>query len=134
MDLANAERPNLDAWLAWALESGTADSGIRLLVLTEMYWNTTDPVGGRERLDRLLSAAGQAGMSLDPGLLARAYRFRGSTLDLTGQYDLSEPDFLRSLELFRTAGEEDQLGHVVALIANSALHQGVIELAIPLAA
>jgi len=133
MDVANAERPNLDAGLAWALESGHADSGIRLLVLTEMYWNTTDPVGGRERLDRLLSGVGQAGKAVDPGLLARAYRFHGSTLDLTGQYDLSEPDFVRSLELFRTAGEEDQIGHVIALIANSALHQGDIERAIPLA-
>jgi predicted ATPase/class 3 adenylate cyclase len=133
MDLANAERPNLDAGLAWALASGQADSGIRLLVLTEMYWNTNDPVGGRERLDRLLSEVGQAGKSMDPGLLARAYRFRGSTLDLTGQYELSEPDFVRSRELFRSAGEEDQIGHVVALIANSALHQGDIERAIPLA-
>jgi predicted ATPase/class 3 adenylate cyclase len=132
-DVANAERPNLDAALAWSLESGHADSGIRLLVLTEMYWNTTDPVGGRERLDRLLSEAGQPGRSQDPGLLARAYRFRGSTLDLTGQYELSEPDFVRSLELFRIAGEDDQIGHVVALIANSALHQGDIERAIPLA-
>jgi len=133
MDLANAERPNLDAGLAWALESGHADSGIRLLVLSEMYWNTTDPVGGRERLDRFLSEAGQSGTTLDPGLLARAYRFRGSTLDLIGRYDQSEPDFVRSLELFRTAGEEDQVGHGVALIANSALHQGDIERAIPLA-
>jgi predicted ATPase/class 3 adenylate cyclase len=133
MDLANAERPNLDVGLASAIESGHADWGIRLLVLTEMYWNTTDPVGGRERLDRFLSQAGQAGKSLDPGLLARAYRFRGSTLDLTGQFEQSEPDFVRSLELFRAAGEDDQIGQVTALISNSALHQGDIDRAIPLA-
>jgi predicted ATPase len=133
MNLANAERPNLDVGLAWAGESGHADSGIRLLVLTEMYWNTTDPAGGRERLDRLLAEAGEDGKPLDMVLEARAHRFRGATLDLTDRFDLSEPEYARSLELFRAAGEEDQTGHVIALIGNSALHQGHIERAIDLA-
>ncbi|TMC84192.1 MAG: adenylate/guanylate cyclase domain-containing protein [Chloroflexi bacterium] len=133
MNLANAERPNLDVGLAWAGESGHADSGIRLLVLTEMYWNTTDPAGGRERLDRLLAEAGEAGKPLDLGLQARAYRFRGATFDLTDRFDLSEPEYARSLEMFRAAREEDQTGHLIALIGNSALRQGHIERAIDLA-
>lgn len=133
MELAGAERPNLDLGLAWAAESGHAALGILLLVLTEMYWNTTDPIGGRDRLDRLLAAASEGGQALEPGLLARALRFRGATLDLTGRYDLSEPEFKRSLEMFRAAGEEDQIGHVIGLIGNSALGQGHIERAIPLA-
>jgi len=133
MNLANAERPNLDVVLAWAGESGHADSGIRLLVLTEMYWNTTDPAGGRERLDRLLAEAGEAGKPLDLGLEARAYRFRGATFDLTDRFDLSEPEYVRSLEMFRAAGEEDRTGHLIALIGNSALRQGHIERAIDLA-
>jgi predicted ATPase len=133
MNLANAERPNLDVGLAWAGESGHADSGIRLLVLTEMYWNTTDPAGGRERLDRLLAEADASGKPLDMVLEARAHRFRGATLDLTDRFDLAEPEYARSLELFRAAGEDDQTGHVIALIGNSALHQGHIERAIDLA-
>jgi predicted ATPase len=133
MNLANAERPNLDVGLAWAGESGHADSGVRLLVLTEMYWNTTDPAAGRERLDGLLAEAGRAGKPLDLGLQARAYRFRGATFDLTDRFDLSEPEFARSLEMFRAAGEEDQTGHLIALIGNSALRQGRIERAIDLA-
>ena len=133
MNLANAERPNLDVGLAWAGESGHADSGIRLLVLTEMYWNTTDPTGGRERLDRFLTQAGEAGKPLDLGLQARAYRFRGATLDLTDRFDLSEAEYTRALKMFRAAGEEDQTGHLIALIGNSALRQGHIERAIDLA-
>jgi predicted ATPase/class 3 adenylate cyclase len=133
MDLANAERPNLDLGLTWAGESGHAESGIRLLVLTEMYWNTTDPVGGRERLDSLLAEAGEAEKPLDSGLQARAYRFRGATLDLTDRFDLSEPEYARSLEMFRAAGEVDQTGHLIALIGNSALRQGHIDRAIDLA-
>ncbi|HEX2645684.1 MAG TPA: tetratricopeptide repeat protein, partial [Candidatus Dormibacteraeota bacterium] len=80
-----------------------------------------------------LPAASEGRKALDPGLVARALRFRGATLDLTGRFDLSEPEYARCLEMFQAAGEEDQIGHVIGLIGNSALHQGHIERAIALA-
>ena len=133
MDLANAERPNMDAALAWAAVSGSAEKALRLLLLTEMYWITTDPVGCRERLDGLMAKVTETNGSLNLGLHARVLRLRGATLDLTNTYDLSELEFARAIELFRAAGENDQIGPLMARIANCALRQGDVERAIPLA-
>jgi tetratricopeptide (TPR) repeat protein len=133
MGLANAERPNMDAALTWAVVSGSAEKALRLLVSTEMYWITTDPVGCRERLDGLMAKVRETSESLDLGLHARVVRLRGAALDLTNRYDQSEPEYARAIELFRTAGEDDQIGSLLARIANCALRQGDVERAIPLA-
>src|SRR6266566_2022155 len=64
IDLAAVEHPNIDVALSWAGESGHAQMGIRLLLLTEMYWITTDPDGGRARLERLLAKISETGEPL----------------------------------------------------------------------
>jgi len=130
MELAHAERPNLDVALAWAQESGHGQNGLRLLLLTEMYWITNDPVAGLERLDALLANAGET-VELD--LKARALRFRAASFDLTGRDELSEPEYRRSLDIFRAAGEEDQIAPITSRIANSVLRQGDVDRAIVLA-
>jgi predicted ATPase/class 3 adenylate cyclase len=129
MDLAQAERPNVDVALAWAGESGHAKTGLRLLLLTEMYWITNDPVGGRQRLDTLLANASE---TVEMGLRARALRFRAASFDLTGRYDLSEAEYSRSLEAFRAGREEAEIARMTSRIANSALRQGDVDRAIQL--
>jgi len=133
IDLATVEQPNIDVALSWGGESGHAQAGIRLLLLTQMYWVANDPVGGLERLERLMAKAAEIGEPLEPGVHARALRFRATQLDMTNRYDLSEPEYVRSLELFRAANEEKYIGPVTARIANTALRQGDVERAVALA-
>jgi len=102
-------------------------------LLTEMYWVANDPVGGLERLERLMARAVESGESIEPGVHARALRFRATMLDLTNRFDLSEPLYMRCLELFQAANDKEQVGHMTARIANCALHQGDVERAVTLA-
>ncbi len=134
MKLATVERPNMDVALTWAGESDHAQPGIRLLLLTEMYWVANDPVGGLEWLEKLMARAAEIGEPLDPGIHARAHRFRATVLDLTNRYDLSEPEYALAIELFQAANEKEEIGHLTARIANSALRQGDVDRAVPLAA
>ena len=133
MNLAAVEQPNLDVALTWAAESGHTQPGIRLLLLTEMYWVANDPVGGIERMERLTDRAAEMGEPIEPGVRARALRFRATQLDLTNRFDLSESLYMRCLELFQAANDKEQVGHMTARIANCALHQGDVERAVTLA-
>ena len=131
MELAQEERPNIDVALQWATDAGEAESGLRLLWMLEMYWATNDPVGGRERVSALLAAGGE---HLDPASYARALRFRGATYDLMGETALSEPEYERAIEVFRSVGDEDQVEHLRVRIASAALNQGDLDRAVRIAA
>jgi predicted ATPase len=130
MELAQEERPNLDVAVRWALEAGEADAGLRLMWMLEMYWMTNDPFAGRERVDALLSAAGD---SVDPAALARALRFRGASFDFTHESELAEPEYQRAMEVFQAAGEELEATHIRHRLAFTALHHGDLERAKQLA-
>jgi predicted ATPase len=133
MDLAIVEQPNIDVALDWAVESGYSQMGIRLLLLTEMYWIANDPGGGRERLERLLAKVAETGEPLEPGVHARALRARAAALDLASRYDLAEPEYVHAVELFHAAHEPEQVGHLKARIGNCALRQGDVKRALALA-
>ncbi len=133
MSLATIELPNIEVALSHAGESGDPLTGIKLLLATEMYWVANDPAGGHERLEALLRKLAGGAQSLDPGVEARALRFRATMLDMTGRYDLSEPQYVKALELFRTAGEEEHVAHLGARIGNCALRLGDVDRAIALA-
>ena len=120
MELAQQERSNVDAALAWATQAGEAVSGLRLLELLEMYWGTNDPVAGRARLDALLAVADE----IDPATHARALRFRGATLDMTNRNDLAEPEYERAIGLLRSVGDEAEATHLTLRIAHAAVRQG----------
>jgi predicted ATPase len=124
MELAQEERPNVDVALAWAVEAGEADDGLRLLWMLEMYWATNDPFGGRERVDALLAAGGE---TIDPAAHARALRFRGATYDFTQEAALAEQDYRRAAEAFRSVGDEVEAGHIGHRLAFSAMHKGDLE-------
>ena len=133
MHLAAVEQPNVDVALSWAMESGHAQAGIRLLLLTEMYWVASDPAGGRERLEALLARAAETDEPLEPGVHARALRARAAALDLAGRYDLAEKHYEQALEFFRMGGEQELVAHLAARIGNCALRNGDVERAVALA-
>src|SRR5207237_1186010 len=72
MNLASIEQPNIDVALTSASESSHVQPGIRLILLTEMYWVANDPVGGLERLERLMAKAAEIHEPMEPGIEARA--------------------------------------------------------------
>jgi predicted ATPase len=124
MDLARAERPNVDAALDWSTENGQVEKGIRLMSTLELYWATNDPLGGRERVDTLLAEAGD---DLDRRARASALGIRGSTHDMTGDPSLSEPDYQSAMEVFRSLGDEEEADHLLLRIAMAARHGGDLE-------
>jgi predicted ATPase len=124
MEVAKEERPNVDVALAWATETGNARAGLRLLEVSELYWDTNDPVVGIERLDGLLALGGEA---LGPEVLAKAHRFRGASFDMTGRHDRSELEYLRARELALAAGDAAEAAHLTQRIAMAIVQQGDFE-------
>jgi predicted ATPase/class 3 adenylate cyclase len=131
VELAQAERANVDVALAWATEAGEVNAGLALMRLLERYWATNDPAGGRERVDRLLEAEGAD--DIEPRVLGDALRVRGATLDMTGRTDLSVPVYERATEIFGSLGDEAEVAHLKHRIAIAALEQDDVERAIQLA-
>jgi predicted ATPase len=123
MDLAQAERANVDAALLWASGSEPL-AGLRLLERMEMYWFTNDPIRAREHVDALLAVAGA---DLEPARHARALRLRGATWEFVGRNDLAEQEYARAIELLESVGDESEAGHVTLRIASDAVAQGDIE-------
>jgi predicted ATPase/class 3 adenylate cyclase len=129
MDLARAERPNVDAALDWSIENGQVETGIMLMSTLELYWATNDPLGGRERVNALLAAGGDA---LDLRSRGNALRIRGSTYDMTGDPALAEPHYERAREAFQSLGDEEEADHLLLRIALAARHGGDLARAAPL--
>src|SRR5581483_2225341 len=123
MDLAQAERANVDAALHWATAADPV-AGLRLLELEEMYWFTNDPVRAREHVDALVEAAGP---HLDPRRSAGATRLRGATFDFIARSDLAEWEYVQASELLRSIGDEDEAAHLTLRIASCALRQGEVD-------
>jgi predicted ATPase len=123
MDLARAERPNVDAALSWAMGSNPL-RGLHLLERMEMYWFTNDPIRAREHVDAMLAAAGT---TLEPARHARALRLRGATWEFVGRSDLAEQEYARAIELLESVGDEAEAGHLKLRIASDAIAQGDVE-------
>ena len=120
-DIARAqdERANIDAALDWAATASETPPALSLVLLLELYWATNDPVGGRERIDRLLAAAGD---DIDPRALANALRVHGASYDMTERTDLAAQEYERAIEIFRSLGDEAEAAHIMHRIASGALH------------
>ena len=123
MDLAQAERANVDVALRWATVSDPL-GGLGLLQRMEMYWFTNDPIRAREHVDALLAVSGA---DLEPARHARALRLRGATWEFVGRTDLAELEYARAIELLEAVGDEPEVGHLTLRIATDAVVQGDIE-------
>jgi predicted ATPase/class 3 adenylate cyclase len=130
MELALAERPNVDAALDWATTHGAAEAGLELMSTLELYWATNDPLGARSRIEALLAVAGE---DLDRRVYAHALRIRGGSYDMVGDPAGAEPYFEQAMEVFRELGDEEEADHLLVRIANDARHAGDIERAARLA-
>jgi predicted ATPase len=124
MELALAERPNVDVALDWTIARGGAEAGLALMSTLELYWATNDPLGARSRLDALFDLAGE---DLDRRVYARARRVRASTYDMTGQSPLAEPDYQRALDAFRELADEEEADHLLIRIAIAARYSADFE-------
>lgn len=129
-DIAQAERPNLEVALAWAAVSGHAADGLSLMVATEMYWITNDPVAGRGLLDRIVTSAGE---SLDLVSRGNAFRFRAASFDLINQFELGEPEYLQALAAYEAAGDTKHVAQMKSRHAFSLVRQGRVDHAIAMA-
>jgi predicted ATPase len=124
IEIAQAERPNVDVALAWAEAAGEINSALRLMWFLEMYWNTNDPVRGGELVDSLLA---RARGNVDPALRARALRTRGGMFDMTARHDLAQREYELARHAFRDLGDEEEAAHITNRLAMSALQQGEVD-------
>ena len=123
MDLAEAERTNVDAALLWSTGHEPL-LGLLLLERMEMYWFTNDPIRAREHVDALLAAAGPR---LDPAREGRALRLRGATWEFVGRNDLAEQEYTHAIELLESVGDAAEVGHLTLRVASDAIAQGDVE-------
>lgn len=129
-EIAQAERPNLDVALAWAAASGHAAEGLGLLMQTEMYWITNDPVAGLDRLERVVESATD---NPAPQLKGHISRFRAAALDLQNHFDLSEPHYREALTAYEVANDAEHVAQMKSRLANSLVRQGRTEQGVKIA-
>jgi predicted ATPase/class 3 adenylate cyclase len=101
VSFALAEREDLRAALDWA-EQNDATLGLELAVELQGFWNAASPKEGFERIQRLLTRAGD----IPTQLRARALRGQGGAADLAGHDELAEQLTKESLELYRHVGDD----------------------------
>jgi predicted ATPase len=99
--LIEPEEANVRAALEWAHEHDV-EMGLRIAVALENFWVTRDP----SEADRWLGALLDRADSIDLVIHARAMRDHGSMAHILGDFDGAEERYLRSLELFESAGHE----------------------------
>ena len=124
IELAQAERPNIDVALAQALERGEIAAGLALVSQLESTGATNDPLGGRSESTGCLRrpATGSSATSSPTAL-----RIRGSTYDMTGETDRSVREFERAAEIFRSVGDDEEADHLLHRVAAPALHEGDVD-------
>ena len=130
-ELVAGEHANIDVAVAWALEAGEIELGLRLLWLLEIMLSSHDPLTLHRWIAALLARAPDG---LDTALRALAVRGLGSAYDMSGRSDLAEREYERARALFLEIGDDDSAAHLTNRIAVSALQQGDIERAGRLAA
>jgi predicted ATPase/class 3 adenylate cyclase len=107
--LVAREIDGIRAALAWALEGGDAELGLRLAVACEGWWAAVSPHEGFRWVSGLLERVGDDG---PPELLADALRACAGTTYVTGDYGRGTEYIRRSLERYRRLGNERAIGHL----------------------
>ena len=101
-ELVIPEYENARAAIAWALDAGETELGLRLAVALENFWVTRDPFEGMRVFERLLAADAGA----PPALRARALRAFASSRHTAGDVERAEALYRESLRLHRSLGDE----------------------------
>ena len=122
-DLVIREQDNMRAAIEWAIASGRAEFGLGLAIALENFWATHNPSEGVRWFSRLLEGAGE----IEPALRARALRDLGGSTDLTGDMDRAAELYAESLELFRSLGDQRNVGELIHRQAVVAVVTGDVE-------
>ena len=111
LDLAIAEQDNIRSALAWAIENGDLELGLRIATAMEQFWVVNDPHEGRRWFAALFEPG--AAEEVDSGLRAHALRAYGSAVDIAGDDVASHDLYAQSLALHEQLGDDH--GRAVAL-------------------
>ena len=114
------EADNLRAAIDWAVEAGEPELATALAVALEQFWVTSNPHEGARRMTRLL----EHGDELSPLLRARAFRVRGGTSFITGEFEEGSRWHAKALAGFRELGDDPRVAHMLIREAVSAWHGG----------
>jgi predicted ATPase/DNA-binding SARP family transcriptional activator len=118
--LVVAEQANLRAAIDRAAAVDDVELALQLAVALENFWVTNDPFEGVRRFETLLAGAG----NVSARLRARALRALGSSAVMTGQHELAEDAFRKSLAGHRAVGDELGVGISLHRLGTSAATLG----------
>ncbi|MBE7549953.1 MAG: tetratricopeptide repeat protein [Anaerolineales bacterium] len=119
----NTENGNLRAALAWSLEGGDADMGLRLAATLGEFWFMRGQLFGEgiEWLERVLSGV----EATEPTRArARAFRRLGMLTELQGNYAAARSAFEQSLVLYRELGDKEGIAASLNYLGETVATQG----------
>jgi predicted ATPase/class 3 adenylate cyclase len=114
--VALAEREDLRAALDWAAEADVL-LGLELASALEAYWGPHAPAEGVRRISDLLAR----GVDIPPRLRARALRNLAGAAHQERDYDISDPAYEESLEIFIELGDARGAAQVRTRLAYRAM-------------
>jgi tetratricopeptide (TPR) repeat protein len=123
LERLDAENGNLRAALQWSLESGKAETGLRLAVTMGLCWHMRGHLFGEGKtwLEKVLSRTQASGQT---ALRAKGYRWLGRFSSLCGDNVAARAAYEKSLALFRELGDRDGVAESLYSLADIALFQG----------
>ncbi len=119
----NTEHDNLRAALAWSLEGGEAEMGLRLAATLGEFWLMRGQLFGEgiEWLERVLSGV----EATEPTRArARAFRRLGMLTELQGNYAAARSAFEQSLVLYRELGDKEGIAASLNYLGETVATQG----------
>ena len=119
-ELVIPEADNLRAAIDWAVEAGEFELATSLAVSLEQFWVTSSPHEGARRMTGLLEHEDE----LSPLLRARAFRVRGGTLFITGEFEEGGRWHAKALAGFRELGDDARAAHMLIREAVSVWRSG----------
>jgi predicted ATPase/DNA-binding SARP family transcriptional activator len=113
LERLDAERDNIRAALAWALEVGEAEIGLRIGAALWRFWQLRNyEQEGRERLEELLALG-----SGSPRTRAKALTFVGSLSFVLGDFETARRALEESLPVHRRLGDARMASATLGLLA-----------------
>jgi hypothetical protein len=125
LDIANADRENIRAALAWALASRDATLGLALATAMVGFWVAHDPREGMRWFGALLELPESADASAE--LRAHALRSYGGSTDIAGDDAAARRLYERSFAIFEELGDEWGMATLSIRLAVMDLRRGDLE-------
>jgi predicted ATPase len=128
LERLDAERDNIRAALAWAVEAGEAEVGLRIGSALWRYWQMrSHEQEARERLEELLALG-----SGSPSTRAKAQTMVGNLSLVLGDPESARRELEESLRVHRRQGDDGLVAFAVGLLGTVALIAGDADTALAL--